>query len=66
METKLKLFRVWRLTKFGIGCFEKKAKSFDDCLKRLSNSDLKFTTRIEDLETDEEHYVENGQLFPTN
>lgn len=55
---QLTKFRVWTRTEFGIGCFDIKAKSFEDALIRLGKKAKKTCTSIEDLETDEQKTIE--------
>ena len=39
MKNTLKKFTIWTPNKFGIGCFEKKAKDFTDAFRRISKTD---------------------------
>ena len=55
---KLTKFRIWTTTEFGIGCFDIKAKSFEDAFLRIGKKDKKRCTSIEDLETNEMQLTE--------
>ena len=45
----LTTFRINTITTFGIGFFDKKAKSIEDCFSRICKSDKKRATSIECL-----------------
>jgi hypothetical protein len=55
---KLTKFRIWTMTEFGRGCFDIKAKSFDDAFARIGKKDKIRCTSIEDLETNEVLLIE--------
>jgi hypothetical protein len=55
---KLTKFRIWTITEFGRGCFDIKAKSFDDAFLRIGKKDKMRCTSIEDLETNEMQLIE--------
>lgn len=55
---KLTQFRVFTITEFGRGCFDIKAKSFDDAFLRIGKKDKKRCTSIEDIETNEIKFIE--------
>ena len=60
---KLTTFRIYTISEFGNGLFDKKAKSIEDCFNRLCKSDKKRATSIECLETEEIRHIENGELL---
>jgi hypothetical protein len=55
---KLTQFRVFTITEFGFGCFDIKAKSFEDAFLRIGKKDKKRCTSIEDIETNEIKFIE--------
>ena len=55
---KLTKFRIWTITEFGVGCFDIKAKSFEDAFARIGKKDKMRCTSIEDLETNEMQLIE--------
>ena len=63
MKKQLTKFRVHVITKIGIGFFEKKAFSFDDCFKKISKTYKLKATSIECLETDDYRFIEKGILL---
>jgi hypothetical protein len=61
--TTLKTFRIDTITEFGLGCFEKKGKSINDCFNKLSTKQKSRSTQITDIETDEFRFIENSMLL---
>ena len=59
----LKSFRIHTITKFGIGFFEKKATSIEDCFQRICKTDKQRATSIQCLETDSFRFIEGGILL---
>ena len=56
--TKLKSFRIYIKTKFGIGCFDLKASSFENAFSRLNSKHKSTLLEIYDLESEESFYPE--------
>jgi hypothetical protein len=53
MKAQLKKFRIWKTTEFGLGCFNIKAKDFQDAFKRLGKKDkASLSAWIEDEDGD--------------
>jgi len=59
----LTTFRIHTTTEFGIGFFEKKATSIEDCFKRICQSDKSKAISIECLESEDCRCIENGILL---
>lgn len=57
-------FRIWTITEFGRGCFEIKAKSFEDAFSRIGKTVKMRCTSIEDLQTDELKTIEEILYIP--
>jgi hypothetical protein len=56
--TKLKSFRIYIKTKFGIGCFDLKASSFENAFSRLNSKHKSTLLEIYDLDLEESFYPE--------
>jgi len=56
--TKLKSFRIYCKTKFGIGCFDLKATSFETAFNKLNSKHKSTLLEIYDLESEESFYPE--------
>ena len=54
--TKLKSFRIYFKTKFGIGCFDLKASSFENAFSRLNSKHKSTLLEIYDLDLEESFY----------
>jgi len=63
MKKSLTTFRIHTITKFGVGFFEKKALSIEDCFLRISKADKQKATSIECLESDCIRFIEKGLLL---
>lgn len=59
----LKTFRIHLTTKSGIGFITKKAKSIEECFAKLYKFDRTHCTSIEDIDTDDVRFVEDGILL---
>ena len=56
--TKLKSFRIYLKTKFGIGCFDLKASSFENAFSRLNSKHKSTLLEIYDLDLEESFYTQ--------
>ncbi len=63
MKALLTTFRIHTTTKFGIGFFEKKASSIEDCFHRISKTDKLKATSIECLKSDDFRFIQDGILL---
>jgi hypothetical protein len=56
--TKLKSFRIYYKTKFGIGCFDLKATSFENAFNKLYPKHKSTLLEIYDLDLEESFFPE--------
>jgi hypothetical protein len=61
---KLKSFRIYYKTEFGIACFNLKASSFENAFSRLNSKHKSTLLEIYDIDLEESFYPQEIQTKP--